>query len=108
MRCPQCNFVGSPVNGACPRCGYSDLSVPSGPLNMGGSNPSAMTPAALRRMSTSRPLSASLPGVPVVQGLKRGDSLRQGRYRLLEQLALPENQHGQGAVWLATDAQTPQ
>ncbi len=108
MRCPQCNFVGSPVNGACPRCGYSDMSGPSGPLSMGGSHPGAITPAALRRMSTSRPLSASLPGVLVVQELKRGDSLRQGRYRLLEQLTLPENQQGQGAAWLATDAQTPQ
>lgn len=108
MRCPQCSFVGSPVNGACPRCGYSDLGGPSGPLSLGGSNPAAMTPAALRRMSTSRPLSASLAGALVVRELKRGDSLRQGRYRLLEQLTLPENQQGQGTAWLATDAQTPQ
>jgi ABC-type branched-subunit amino acid transport system substrate-binding protein len=43
----------------------------------------------------------------VAETLNRGDVLRQGRYRLIEQLALPENQRGQGTAWLASDAQTP-
>ncbi|HZS78956.1 MAG TPA: ABC transporter substrate-binding protein [Ktedonobacteraceae bacterium] len=40
--------------------------------------------------------------------LKRGDVLRQGRYRLVEQLVLPENQRGQGTAWLASDIQSSQ
>jgi ABC-type branched-subunit amino acid transport system substrate-binding protein len=43
----------------------------------------------------------------VAETFNRGDVLRQGRYRLIEQLALPENQQGQGTAWLASDAQTP-
>ncbi|HEX6483574.1 MAG TPA: ABC transporter substrate-binding protein [Ktedonobacteraceae bacterium] len=43
----------------------------------------------------------------VVESLNRGDVLRQGRYRLIEQLTLPDNQQGQGTAWVATDVQTP-
>lgn len=34
---------------------------------------------------------------------RNGDLLRQGRYRLVEQQVLPENQQGQGTAWLALD-----
>jgi ABC-type branched-subunit amino acid transport system substrate-binding protein/serine/threonine protein kinase len=34
---------------------------------------------------------------------KSGDVLKQGRYRLVEQLTLPDNQQNQGAAWLAVD-----
>jgi ABC-type branched-subunit amino acid transport system substrate-binding protein/serine/threonine protein kinase len=36
----------------------------------------------------------------------RGDTLQQGRYRLVGQLALPKSQQGQGVAWLASDKQS--
>ncbi|MFL5626297.1 MAG: ABC transporter substrate-binding protein [Ktedonobacteraceae bacterium] len=36
----------------------------------------------------------------------RGDTLRKGRYRLVEQVLLPENQRNQGVGWLANDSQS--
>ncbi|GCF10485.1 hypothetical protein KDI_40490 [Dictyobacter arantiisoli] len=35
----------------------------------------------------------------------RGDTLRAGRYRLLEEVTLPRNQQWQGSAWLALDSQ---
>src|SRR5260370_22589092 len=86
MRCPSCGFDGERVGGGCARCGYGYTSMSSGPLSL----------AVQRSSSTSMPLT--------LQSLMRGDVLRQGRYRLIEQLSLPENQRGQGAAWLASDA----
>src|SRR6266699_385439 len=37
--------------------------------------------------------------------LMRGDTLSQGRYRILNQIALPEPQQRQGAAWTAIDMQ---
>lgn len=37
--------------------------------------------------------------------LMRGDTLSQGRYRILNQITLPEPQQGQGAAWAAIDMQ---
>jgi len=88
MRCPRCGFDGESVGGGCARCGYGYMSMSSGPLSL----------AVQRSSSTSMPLT--------LQSLMRGDVLRQGRYRLIEQLSLPENQQGQGAAWLASDAQS--
>lgn len=34
---------------------------------------------------------------------KGGDTLNQGRYRLIDQIVLPDNQQEQGAAWLAVD-----
>lgn len=84
MRCPRCNFVGDLVDGACAQCGYR-----RGDSFSFGS----------RYTLSSRPLT--------VIRVKRGDVLHQGRYRLVEQLSLPENQQGQGTAWLATDSQSP-
>src|SRR6266700_2074707 len=88
MRCPRCGFDGESVGGGCARCGYGYMSMSSGPPSL----------AVQRSSSTSMPLT--------LQSLMRGDVLRQGRYRLIEQLSLPENQQGQGAAWLASDAQS--
>jgi len=88
MRCPRCGFDGEFVGGGCARCGYGRIDTSSGPLRL----------AVQRSSSTSMPLT--------LHTLMRGDVLRQGRYRLIEQLTLPENQQGQGAAWLASDVQS--
>lgn len=105
MRCPRCQFVGTPVNGACPRCGYTDLGVTSGSLSMSSTNSGPPSPVAAKIVST--PVIPATPGTLMARALRRGDTLRQGRYHLLEQLPLPENQQGQGSAWLASDAQVP-
>lgn len=89
MRCPRCGFDGEFVGGGCTRCGYGriDNTTSSGPVRL----------AVQRSSSTAMPLT--------LHTLMRGDVLRQGRYRLIERLTLPENQQGQGAAWLASDAQ---
>src|SRR2546425_1905999 len=94
MRCPRCGFDGELLSGACTRCGYGRVNVLSGPIS--GRN-SALS-VAVKRSSSSMPLALSR--------LMRGDVLRQGRYRLLEELMLPENQQGQGSAWLAADSQS--
>jgi ABC-type branched-subunit amino acid transport system substrate-binding protein len=48
----------------------------------------------------ARPLSLST--------AKSGDTLNLGRYRLVDQLVLPDNQQGQGAAWLAIDTSSGQ
>ncbi len=88
MRCPRCGFDGEFVGGGCTRCGYGRINTSSGPLRL----------AVQRSSSTPMPLT--------LHTLMRGDVLRQGRYRLIEQLTLPENQQRQGAAWLASDAQS--
>lgn len=95
MRCPRCNFEGEPINSACAQCGYRRVNVSGDSF---GFESRSSVPS--RPVTTSRSLTA--------QTIKRGDVLHQGRYRLLEQLTLPENQQGQGTAWLATDAQLPQ
>jgi ABC-type branched-subunit amino acid transport system substrate-binding protein/serine/threonine protein kinase len=87
MRCPRCGFDGEFVGGGCTRCGYGRNTMSSGPVRL----------TVQRSSSTSMPLT--------LHTLMRGDVLRQGRYRLIERLTLPENQQGQGAAWLASDAQ---
>ena len=88
MRCPRCGFDGESVGGGCARCGYRSMNTSSGSLPL----------AVQRSSSISMPLT--------LHALMRGDVLRQGRYRLIEQLSLPENQQEQGAAWLASDAQS--
>jgi len=78
------------------------LSGPSGPLRspslpLGGPSGPLRSPSLpLRSLSgPSRPIS--------LYTAKSGDTLNQGRYRLVDQLILPDNQQGQGAAWLAVD-----
>jgi ABC-type branched-subunit amino acid transport system substrate-binding protein/serine/threonine protein kinase len=98
MRCPRCSFEGDLVDGACPRCGYWRLNISGDSFSVGS--------VSRRYTLSSTPVSASRP--LTVQKVKRGDVLREGRYRLIEQLMLPENQRGQGTAWLATDSQLSQ
>jgi ABC-type branched-subunit amino acid transport system substrate-binding protein len=124
MRCPRCSFEGALVDGACAHCGYRRVSgadslrtggaepgirIPSMPLHApsgtlrspsmplhslsGPLHPPTTTQRSLT--SASRPLSLAV--------ARRGDTLNQGRYRLVDQLLLPDNQQGQGAAWLALD-----
>lgn len=60
--------------------------------------------------SPSRPLRAlSGPSRPLsLSTAKSGDTLHMGRYRLVDQLILPDNQQGQGAAWLAIDTASGQ
>src|SRR5258708_10896322 len=121
MRCPRCGFEGELVDGACVQCGYRRVSVsdnlrntgapstrmpsvsfrsrsgvlrtPSAPLR-GLSGPLRSPSVSLRPLtSASRPLS--------LYTARSGDSLNLGRYRLVDQLVLPDNQQWQGAAWLA-------
>src|SRR5947209_5178655 len=93
MRCPHCNFEGNPVDGSCTRCGHRFI------------KDSAVTFSKGNQYALASSSYSSKPSV--VEGLNRGDVLRQGRYRLIEQLTLPDNQQGQGKAWLASDVQTP-
>ena len=93
MRCPRCNFAGGSVDGGCARCGYRFMKVSAVTFSKGNQH----SPVLLS--SSPQPLVAEI--------LNRGDVLRQGRYRLIEQIPLPDNQQGQGTAWLASDVQTP-
>ncbi len=124
MRCPRCSFEGELVDGACAQCGYRRVSI-SESLRTGfepgphTQSTSLRSPSGILRSpsvplrSLSGPLRA--PSVPLrsltsasrpisLYTAKRGDTLNQGRYRLVDQLILPDNQQGQGAAWLAIDA----
>src|SRR5215471_5595465 len=99
MRCPRCNFEGDLVDGACARCGYRRLNISGDSFSVGSVSRRYTHSSTSAAPTASRPLT--------LQRVKRGDVLRQGRYRLIEQLTLPENQRGQGTAWLATDSQLP-
>ncbi len=88
MVCPRCGFNGEPVQGGCIRCGYGRQSGNSGTYRLANAMSSG----------SSKPL--------IMQTVMRGDVIHQGRYRLTEQLILPDNQQDQGTAWLATDLQT--
>ncbi len=78
-----------------PRTQTNRLRSPSMPLRA-ISEPLRSPSMPLRALSgPSRPLS--------LYTAKSGDTLNQGRYRLVDQLTLPDNQQGQGAAWLAID-----
>ncbi|MBX5456699.1 MAG: hypothetical protein IRZ31_07335 [Thermogemmatispora sp.] len=95
MRCPQCHFEGEPLNGGCPRCGYGRLpDRGSRPLSLGQESRELVT-------TVSRPLS-----LVATRPVLRGDVLREGRYRIVEELPLPRSQYDQGKAWLARDAQS--
>jgi ABC-type branched-subunit amino acid transport system substrate-binding protein len=98
MRCPQCHFEGEPLDGGCPRCGYGrrpDRRTRSAPLSQ------SYQSGAGREVVVTAPL-----GVMTTKPLAVGELLRQGRYRILEELPLPKNQYDQGKAWLARDAQS--
>jgi serine/threonine protein kinase len=100
MRCPRCSFEGDLIDGACTRCGYWRFNLSGDSFSVGSVS------RRYKLSSTPVPASASTP--LTIPRVKRGDVLRQGRYRLIEQLMLPENQRGQGTAWLATDSQLSQ
>lgn len=85
MICPQCMYEGNLINGRCARCGFNALSNTSGSLRV--------DPAR------AAPLSRPLEYAPM-----RGDTLREGRYRLMKPMELPETQRKQGAAWTALDS----
>ncbi len=93
MRCPRCSFQGEPVRGACPNCGYGLANV--------ASLTSSYVAGPRSPVALQNPLA---PGALPVYALMRGDVLRQGRYRLVEQIQLPDNQRDQGVAWLAMDS----
>jgi eukaryotic-like serine/threonine-protein kinase len=127
MRCPRCSFEGELIDGACVQCGYRRVSVSknlrnattptisstsgllhaqSGPL----SSPSLPEQGVSRPLQGSTSLTISSAHqralVPVSRPLllRSGDILNQGRYRLIDQMVLPDNQQGQGTAWLAIDS----
>ena len=74
------------VNGRCLRCGYDMSQEPSSFL------------AATRSRQSSE--------LSILYTLRRGDTLFQGRYRILNQITLPEPQQRQGTAWLAIETQS--
>lgn len=90
-RCPRCQFAGALVDGGCARCGYGRR------LGISSKSLSGSVVTQQKTVTSSR-LEAGVPS------LLRVDMLRQGRYRLVEQVNLPRNQRQQGKAWLATDA----
>ncbi len=94
MRCPRCSFEGEAVEGGCARCGY-------------GRKSKAMEVASRGKevQNKDNQRAVSRPVAVAVSTLGRGMALRQGRYRVVEQISLPRNQQDQGTAWLATDAQ---
>jgi serine/threonine protein kinase len=85
MRCPRCGFASTVQSRDCARCGYAP---PGGVIN-----PSRGIPA--RGGEQTAEYTSFLP--------TRGDMLCEGRYRLVNQIDLPEIQRAQGSAWLATD-----
>ncbi len=88
MLCPRCAFEGELIDGGCAHCGYGRSRISSGPLH-----------SIDRRIAVYNSIDVA------VHVLAPGDVLRQGRYRLIKQLALPKNQQSQGTAWLASDTQ---
>lgn len=91
MPCPHCKFEGSLSRGVCPRCGNVLISVTSPHRTLPG------TYTLPHVFSTSTQL---------VQSLKPGDLLHQGRYLLREPLVLPDQLRNKGDAWLATDTKS--
>ncbi len=88
MLCPRCAFEGELIDGGCAYCGYGRSRISSGPLY-----------SIDRRIAVYNSIDVA------VHVLAPGDVLRQGRYRLIKQLALPKNQQSRGTAWLASDTQ---
>ena len=95
MRCPRCGFEGEPLKGGCARCGY-------------GRMPTSASPSSASSSPLGRHIVVSNPVSLTAHALAPGEVLRQGRYRIIEQLSLPKNQQDQGTAWLAADARSPQ
>jgi ABC-type branched-subunit amino acid transport system substrate-binding protein len=89
MQCPNCGSTIASLSGRCPHCGYIYERTVSGKL-----------PRQIK-LTTPLDLAAPSPGWT----LMRGDVIRQGRYRLVEEVSLPRNQQYQGSAWLAVDMQ---
>ncbi len=86
MYCPRCQTMRETLRGRCVQCGYDFTKTSSG---LSSVTREYATPirAAVRYPTT------------------RGDVLGNGRYRLMGQISLPENQQRYGAAWSATDVQ---
>jgi hypothetical protein len=83
MLCPHCGFEGSIFNGKCMRCNAS----------------------IVKADTSSSSSNAGLYGLSNPYRLMRGDMLFHRRYRLVNQIPLPETQRDQGTAWLAIDTQ---
>lgn len=127
--CMRCGYRRAGTSGDLRNAGAPDKRLPSSPLRTPSgllqspfSTPPRSQSEVLRAPSmplhsTSEPLrSPSLPlrspsgptRSPLLSTAKSGGTLNQGRYRLVDQLVLPDNQQGQGAAWLAVDTATGQ
>ena len=77
--------------------------TPQPPAMHSSSGPLYPPAMPLREISSS----LHVPSMPsrslLLSTAKGGDTLKQGRYRLIDQLVLPDNQQAQGAAWLAVD-----
>src|SRR6185437_5946151 len=118
--CMRCGYRRAGISENLRNAGAPDKRFPSSPLRppSGILHPPLTTPRSQSDVlrSPSMPLRAiseplRSPSLPLrgpsrplsLATAKSGDTLNQGRYRLVDQLALPDNQQGQGAAWLAVD-----
>lgn len=126
--CVHCGYRRVSVSGNLQNAVGSDTRSPSSsrPTSSGVLRPPLVTPRSqsdvlrlpsLPPRSVSEPLrSPSIPlnslGIssrPLSLSASQGrESLNQGRYRLVDQIVLPDNQQGQGAAWLAIDTSSSQ
>ena len=120
--CAHCGYRRVSISEHLRNAGVPDTRSPSSPLR----TPSGVLRSPLMPRSPSMPLrSPSMPLRAVSEPLRSpslplrtfkgpsrslslatarsGDALNQGRYRLVDQLILPDNQQWQGAAWLAVD-----
>lgn len=84
MRCTHC-FEDTLENGRCTNCD------------------SSMTPQGAVNSFAGKTSSTPMAGYTMSYTLMRGDTLSNGRYRLMMQIALPELQQKQGNAWSAMD-----
>ncbi len=94
MRCQRCGFIGEPQHGACPHCGNAHPTVLSNTLTL-----QPLQNETSRNSSSNQNARTSSADYT----LQSGTGLHKGRYRLLEEVALPANQQGKGRAWIAFD-----
>ncbi len=119
MRCPRCAYKGKLFNGRCAVCSY-----PMDQNAQNAQNMQEMTEGSIAAIQQSFPrITGQLSPItnhylpiagprptrttPLTKIPQAGDTLRNGRYKLQEQIALPASQQNQGMAWNASDLMMP-
>jgi serine/threonine protein kinase len=107
MRCPRCAYKGKLFQGRCAVCGY--------PLEQETeeNGTAAVHQTSIQVSEQYSPITnhyALIPDFQLIDNrrsnvLEPGNTLRSGRYRLQERIALPPSQQNHGQAWNAYDLQ---